>query len=377
VRDRGIEVESPSAVVDRQSSIVDRFRLLLVPLALLYSLGIRFRNVRYDRSRRAARRVGLPVISIGNLTVGGTGKTPIVIETARRLQELGRRPVILTRGYGAAAGEASDEVREFSEALPDVPVVVNPDRVAGAETARAEAGADCLVLDDGFQHRRLRRDLDVVVVDALDPWGGGWVLPVGRLREPLCGLARAHLFIIARSNQVPSSVVGQIEDVLNVHAPEAPVLQAAVKPESIVYQEGRSEGPESLAYHCALPTCGIGNPATFLRSVEQLAGRVCLAMVFGDHQRYKRRHVRKIIAAAERRGADLVVTTRKDWVKLAPLWEQGSRDAGRQGHRDVGTLGHEPQSLSPALARLDVRLELQDDDGVFDEELRRALERSR
>ncbi len=342
--------------MNREPARLSALRLLLAPLAVLYDLGIRFRNARYDRSPRASRRVSLPVISIGNITVGGTGKTPIVIETVRRLQRLGRRPAILTRGYGAAAGEPSDEVMEFSETLPDLAVVVDPDRVAGAETARAEVGADCAVLDDGFQHRRLRRDLDVVVIDALDPWGGGWVLPVGRLREPLRGLARAQLFVISRSNQVPSSSVGQIEGVLNEHAPEATVLHAAVEPESVVYLDGRRAGTESLAYHCVLPMCGIGNPATFLRSVEQLAGRVCRAMVFRDHQRYNRRHVRKITAAAQRRGADLVVTTRKDWVKLAPLWSEYAVKS------------------APVLARLDVRLELQDENDVFDEQLRYALE---
>jgi tetraacyldisaccharide 4'-kinase len=343
--------------MNREPATFSTLRLLLAPLAVLYSVGVRVRNARYDRSPRASFRVDLPVISIGNITVGGTGKTPVVIETVRHLQRLGHEPVIVTRGYAAAAGETSDEVMEFSETLPGVTVIVNPDRVAGAEATGAEAGADCVVLDDGFQHRRLRRDLDVVVIDALDPWGGGWVLPVGRLREPLGGLARAHLFVISRSNQVPSSEVERIEGVLSEYAPEATVLRAAVKPESVVYPGERRENAEALAYHAVLPVCGIGNPATFLRCVEQLAGRVCPAMVFRDHQRYNRRHVRKVIAVARRSGADLVVTTRKDWVKLAPLWSDCAVKA------------------APDLVRLDVRLELQDGDGEFDEQLRRTVER--
>jgi len=343
--------------MNREPATLSARRRLLAPLAALYALGIRVRNARYDRNPHASQRAALPVVSIGNITTGGTGKTPIVIETVRRLRELGRTPAILTRGYGAAVGETSDEVMEFSEMLPDLAVVVDPDRVAGAQTARREHGADCAVLDDGFQHRRLRRDLDVVVIDALDPWGGGWVLPAGRLREPLDSLARAHVFIISRSNQVAPSAVEQIEAVLNEHAPHAAALHAGVEPDAVVYPDRRRETGDALAYHCVLPVCGIGNPATFLRTVEQLAGRVCAALVFGDHQRYSPRHVHKIVVAAQRRGADLVVTTRKDWVKLAPIWPTSAA------------------SDAPALVRLDVRIELQDDAGVFDDQLRHALEK--
>ena len=344
------------SVMNRQSATLSTAGWLLTPLSLLYGVAIRARNSRFDRDRSASHAAGVPVISIGNITTGGTGKTPIVIETVERLVEMGRRPAILTRGYAADAGQTPDEVREFHAALPDVPVVVNPDRVAGAATATREHGADCLVLDDGFQHRRLRRDLDIVLIDALNPWGGGWVLPAGRLREPLSGLARADLFIISRANQAPPDEISEIESVLLDHAPEADIIHAAVEPQRVVIGKEREEPPGVLAYHNVMPACGIGNPQTFLRLVETLAGRVCEPLIFRDHQRYSSGRARKIAAAASRCGADLVVTTRKDWVKLAPLW---SREIGADG---------------PQLARIDVRLELCDEDGVFDEHLRRAVE---
>lgn len=328
---------------------------LLLPFSGLYAAAIYLRNRHYDRRTAASHRAELPVISIGNITVGGTGKTPIVIETVRRLRELGRRPAILTRGYGAAAGATADEVLELSQTLPGVAAVVNPDRVAGAETARAAHQADCLVLDDGFQHRRLRRDLDVVLIDALDPWGGGRLLPAGRLREPLGSLRRAQLLVISRANQVEAAELERIEHALNEWAPHAAVLAATLEPEAVVFPDQRVEETEVLAYHNVLPVCGIGNPATFLACVAQSAGRVCGGLIYRDHQRYQWRHVRRIVGLAERRGADLVVTTRKDWVKLAPLWSQ---HAG-----------------APPLARLEVRLELQDAAGVFDDHLRRALEK--
>jgi tetraacyldisaccharide 4'-kinase len=343
--------------MNRRPTIVSGLGPVLVPFSALYAAAIYVRNRHYDRQAAASRSADLPVISIGNITVGGTGKTPIVINTVRRLQALECRPAILTRGYAAASGQPPDEVMEFARTLPDVPVVVNPDRVAGAETARAEHRADCLVLDDGFQHRRLRRDLDIVTIDALDPWGGGWVLPAGRLREPLASLRRAHMFVITRANQVNAAQLEAIERVLDQYAPHVPVLHATVEPESVVFPDERVDETTALAYHSVLPVCGIGNPITFLECVAHLAGRVCGELIFHDHQRYRPRHVRKILGLARRRGADLVVTTRKDWVKLAPLWSlHAARDA-------------------PQLARLDVRLVLQDADGLLDDQLRHVVEK--
>jgi len=320
---------------------------------------MRCRNLYFDRVRGATRQAGVPVISIGNLTVGGTGKTPLVIEVVRRLREMGRRPAILTRGYRGSPDQPADEVLEFQQALPDVPVVVNPDRFAGAAAAHADQAADCVVLDDGFQHRRLRRDLDIVLVDALAPWGGGWTLPAGRLRESLSGLSRAHLLVISRSNQVAAPALAEIHATLQRHAPAPPFVHASVEAERVVCLDGSSAQPGELAGRCVLPVCALGNPLTFLRLVETLAGRVCPPLVFRDHHRYTSRDVSTAGAAAEAQKADVVMTTRKDWVKLAPLWQ---RFAGAN---------------VPPLARLDVRLVLADDAGVLDDRLKQALEASR
>jgi len=333
-------------------------RWALVPLSFLYAGAMRCRNLYYDRVRGAARQAGVPVISIGNLTVGGTGKTPLVIEVVRRLKEMGRRPAILTRGYRGSANEPADEVLEFHQALPDVPVIVTPDRLAGATAAHADHTADCVVLDDGFQHRRLRRDLDIVLVDALAPWGGGWVLPAGRLREPLSGLSRAHLLVISRNNQVAPSALAEIHATLQRHAPGTPFVHASVEAERVVRLDGSSAQPAELAGRCVLPVCGLGNPLTFLRLVETLAGRVCPPLVFPDHHRYTNDDVGAVGAAAQTQKVDVVMTTRKDWVKLAALWR---RFAG-------GNV--------PPLARLDIRLVLADDGGVLDDRLRQALEAS-
>jgi tetraacyldisaccharide 4'-kinase len=330
-----------------------------VPLSLLYAAAMRFRNLYYDRVRGATQQARVPVISIGNLTVGGTGKTPLVIEVVRRLREMGRRPAILTRGYRGSPDQPADEVLELQQALPDVPVVVNPDRFAGAAAAHADHAADCVVLDDGFQHRRLRRDLDIVLVDALAPWGGGWTLPAGRLREPLSGLSRAHLLVISRSNQVAAPALAEIHATLQRHAPAPPFVHASVEAERVVRLDGSSAQPDELAGRCVLPVCALGNPLTFLRLVETLAGRSCPPLIFRDHHRYTRSDVATLGAAAQAQKADVVMTSRKDWVKLAALWR---RFAG-------GNV--------PPLARLDIRLVLADDAGVLDNRLKQAFEASR
>lgn len=331
-------------------------RGLLAPLAGAYGAAVSLRNRYYDRVPGASRAAGVPVISVGNLTVGGTGKTPMVIEIVRRLLALGRRPAILTRGYGGRAGAPADEVREFGLALPDVPVVVNPDRVAGAAVARARYAADGLVLDDGFQHRRLRRDLDIVLVDALSPWGGGGLLPAGRLREPPSALRRAHCVVLTRTNQAGAQQVRDLVAVVQRVAPGAAVLRGALETERLVGPDGAAVAPAALAGRRVLPVCGIGNPQTFLRQIERLGADCCRPRLFPDHRRYTQADVRDILAAAREPAAEWVVTTRKDWVKLAALWPA------------PGAAGGLP------LYRLEVRVTLADPRGEFDVRLRKLFE---
>lgn len=337
-----------------QSRTNDSLTTLLAPLAALYRAATSARNAYFRLNRSAARQAAIAVVSVGNLTVGGSGKTPLVAEIARRLIALGRRPAILTRGYAAPPGQEADEVLEYRETLPDVPVVVNPDRVAGASEARERHSVDCVILDDGFQHRRLARDLDIVVIDALDPWGGGWVLPAGRLREPRSGLRRASLAILSRRNQINASQLASIESEIRRIAPQVPILRAITEVTALIDDRDKPVALDSIAGHSILPVCGLGNPATFELALRSVATRVAPAMRFPDHHSYSPRDWDRIQRAAATGGAELIVTTGKDWVKLRRLASAADKAAAR-------------------FACLRVRATIADPDG----ELTRRLERLR
>jgi len=333
-------------------------RAVLAPAAWLYGAIVALRNMLYDRRWLRIYKADAPVISVGNLTVGGTGKTPVVLELWRRLVALRRRPAILTRGYAAARGQPADEVLEMLDEAPDALVVVEPDRVAGAGWAIDARAVDCLLLDDGFQHRRLARDLDIVLIDALRPWGGGRLLPAGRLREPRASLRRAQVVLVTRANQVEAGRVSEIAAEITRLAPRARVLTADVRPTGLLWTDAAGERRRELAaLACTtpLPVCGLGNPASFVAAVEELCAAARRPLLFRDHHRYAARDVARILQAARQAGADAVVVSRKDWVKLAPLWAA------------AGAAAETP------LVRLDARMEIQDPTGALDAALRRAL----
>jgi tetraacyldisaccharide 4'-kinase len=267
------------------------------------------------------------VLCVGNLTAGGTGKTPMVAWLVRRLQAAGLRPCIVTRGYGGRAGRgpllvssgggplagpevSGDEPVLLARALPGAIVLAGSDRVAAAAAAAAE-GADVVVLDDGFQHRRLARDLDLVLLDGTAPFGNGRLLPAGALREPLDALARASAVLVTRCR--PDANVAAVAAAAARHAPGLPVLRAGHRRAGFVSAEG--EPTEKPAR--ALAFCGIGNPVPFLRDLEEDGVEVAAARIFSDHHPYLPREIHGLERLAARRGATLV-TTEKDLVRLPP-----------------------------------------------------------
>jgi tetraacyldisaccharide 4'-kinase len=292
----------------------------LSPPAALYAAAMRARNRYYDRPGRSSR-AGVPVVSVGNVTVGGTGKTPLVASIASELRRLGARPAVVSRGYGGRAGsgpvivsrgegplcdwrECGDEPHLLARRLAGVVVVVGSDRVAGASAAR-QAGADAVVLDDGFQHRRLARDLDVVLVDGSNPFGNGKTLPAGILREPLEGLARADLLIVTRTP--PSLRRPELESEIRRYRPEGPLLYAGHEASGFV---GASDEP-APAPRRALAFCGIGNPDSFRGDLVARGVEVVGFDAFPDHHPYRDDELRAL--AAKARGLDAsLVTTEKD-----------------------------------------------------------------
>jgi tetraacyldisaccharide 4'-kinase len=288
-------------------------RRLLWVARLPYGLGVGWRNRRFDRGKNV-NHVGVPVISIGNLTVGGTGKTPCVEYVARLLREHEVQVAILSRGYGSDAGR-NDEAMVLEENLPDVPHYQDPDRVAIARTAIEESESEVLVLDDGFQHRRLARDLDIVLIDATDPWSGGYLFPRGGLREPRRNLRRAGFVVLTRCDAVEPGAVEQLTNEVRTLAPGIDIAKTIHAPVDSFTFRGKHVGA----------FCGIGNPEAFRRTLQSLGAEVIEFRAFPDHYPYRREDVDELQKWAATLPADgCVVTTQKDWVKLR-VTELGGR----------------------------------------------------
>ena len=293
-------------------------RLALAGLAVPYGLVIGCRNAAYDQGLLKATHGSVPVVSVGNLTLGGTGKTPLVAWLARAVAARGLRPAIVSRGYGAARGERSDEAAELAILLPTVPHVADRDRVAGVRTAAA-AGAEVALLDDGFQHRRLARDLDIVAVDATDPYGGGHLFPRGLLREPLSGLARAQAVVLTRAASVDARRRGEIRHVLTkaCRGVLPPVwLEAAHRPVQLRSATSDTQPLERLRAARIAAFAGIGNPSAFRTSLENLGADLAGFRPFPDHHAYTATDLHALHDWAAGLRAELVVTTLKDLVKL-------------------------------------------------------------
>ncbi len=303
--------------------------LILPPLSVLYGAVTRTRLSLYRRGTFHSTRLDRPVISVGNITAGGTGKTPLVEWVTRKIAASGKKVCILTRGYGrdnpermvivsdgnavlANPSEAGDEPFLLATNLLGLAAVISSaDRIAAGREAIAQFGADCFVLDDGFQHLRLQRDLNIVTIDATNPWGGGHLLPYGRLREPLTGLSRADCVVITRTDQ--TNDVPALREEIRRLTGNAPIFASRMRPSHIrKLNEPFNKSPEPpLAAFCA-----IGNPRSFFNQIEH---EVVLEKSFTDHHRYSQRDIDVLVEEAVRAGARSLITTAKDAVKLQPL----------------------------------------------------------
>ncbi|HEX2437789.1 MAG TPA: tetraacyldisaccharide 4'-kinase [Methylomirabilota bacterium] len=307
---------------------------LLSVLAGGYRGLVGARDWLYARGMLHGRSLGCPVVSIGNLTVGGTGKTPAVELAVRTLLDLGHRPAVLSRGYGRRGGgvqivadaasirldaeEAGDEPFLLARRLPGVPVVVGANRYEAGGVARARFGVTAVVLDDGFQHRTLAKDLEIVMARATQPWGNGRLLPGGPLREPLAGLARADL-VVATGARGPADA-GEVTATVARLAPRVPVLTAVHVPTECFESTPMRQVPVgALAGARLLAFAGIGTPSGFRRTLDEAGVTVVEFEAFSDHHWYAREDLSRLERRAAVAGADGFVTTEKDWVRLRSL----------------------------------------------------------
>ncbi len=301
-------------------------RICLRLLSLPYRGAVAARNRLYDRGILRQERLPCPVVSVGNLTVGGTGKTPTVILLAAMLREKGLRPAVLSRGYGGSARagvtivsdgkrlltgwrQSGDEPVLIAGAVPGVPVLTGPKRILTGRAAVERFGADVLILDDAFQHRALYRDLDIVMVDAACPFGNGFLLPRGPLREPQEALLRAHLLIRTGGAEMVAPPEGM---------PPLPVFRGVHRPRELVEAAtGRARPLMELRGVKVCAFAGIGYPEAFRQSLSALGAEVVAFQPFPDHHSYTPPDLEALRRQAGKSGAARLVTTEKDGIRLA------------------------------------------------------------
>ncbi len=314
---------------DERSPVIRFVRCALLPLSLLLGVLVRFRNWMYDTDLLNSEGLPMPVISVGALTVGGAGKTPVVRYLARRLRDAGYRPAVLSRGYGRKTGttrpavpgdtwqEVGDEPAFLASMLPDVPVVVGPSRTAAGRLAIEQYGADVLLLDDGFQHRRTGRQVDIVVHDASGRSTPRRLLPAGPYREPLSSLGRAQALVLTRTDQARSADPDSVQ--LQARFPHLAIIRTVYVPAGLRrLADGAALPVEWLADREVLVLCGIANPASFAQTVTDAGGRVRRVLAYPDHHPFTLSELDRAMSLAEETGVACIVTTEKDAVRVPP-----------------------------------------------------------
>ncbi len=311
--------------------------IALAPLGFLYGVAMKARRGLYRTGRFRVHNLGVPVISVGNLTTGGTGKTPLVEWIANDLAPAGRRVCILTRGYGrrhagtrvvvSSGGEilsdafrAGDEPLLLAERLKGrAAVICDPDRVSAGRWAVENFKSDAFVLDDGFQHLRVVRNLNILTIDATNPWGNGKLLPAGILRESPAELTRADCIVITRTDD--SNQTAELERKINELGNNPPIFRSRMTLRG--WREvGRSDAPiaaEGLEAPAVAAFCAIGNPEAFFSLVRRGGYQLCHTETFRDHHIFTQADIDRVAREAISRGGQILLTTAKDEVKLRKL----------------------------------------------------------
>ena len=315
--------------------------MLLLPLSKIYGGAVNMRNWGYSSDIMKAKHLPKPVISVGNITVGGTGKTPVTRFLSELLNQSNQQVAILTRGYGRIARETiilnrenlsevpfsrtGDEPRLLARSLKNGAVFIDPDRRRAGELALSTLNPDVFVLDDGFQHRGLNRDLDIVTIDAAKPFGNGRLLPSGPLREPVDQLKRADLLWITRVNESGLSI-DQIRSQLRQFM-EKPMVFSQHEATYLLRPIDQSRSPVGeIEGKRVVAFCGIANPGSFRNTLETAGAKIAEFIRFSDHHIYKSGEIRRLEDAMSKTVADLILTTEKDVARFSPEFLSGIPD---------------------------------------------------
>ena len=313
------DAESFRRLVDGRATglVATLGRTGLSAIEIPYEALVRLRNYGYDHSILTVKKASAPVISVGNLTLGGTGKTPLVAWLAHWFAQHNKKPAIISRGYKAKTGQLSDEAAELKILLPTVPHYANKQRIIVAREAVAK-GSDVLLLDDGFQHRQISRDLNLVTIDATDPFGCNRLFPRGLLREPLWGLKRADALVLTRTDQVSIKTRNEIQEQCFqfVGSHDKPWIETEHRPSNLRLVDGTTQPLKTLQDKRILSLSAIGNPAAFHRTLTTLGHEPVATLTFPDHHKYTTDDIHRISEETESVGAEIIVTTLKDLVKL-------------------------------------------------------------
>ena len=310
--------------------------LLFIP-SKLYSIIISLRNLFYDRKLFTIYNPERPVISVGNITVGGTGKTPFVSLLCRHFSLQGKKIGVVSRGYGgnkssndvlivsdgkgrifAGARECGDEPFLLATSLIDVPVLVSKKRSKAIHEALHLFNPDIIVLDDGYQHRAVSRDANILLIDATDPFGNYRLLPSGILREPIQNIKRADIVIITRAEKDEEFIT--LERIIKIHNGKARIFKSGHVFSELVMSEGsKTLKPSELSGKKVYAFCAIGNPDVFILDIEKLGAKVVGSRFFRDHHRYSQDDIKSLVDDALSASAEMLVTTHKDIINMGPI----------------------------------------------------------
>jgi len=294
-------------------------RFFLQIAAAGYSSIVGLRNFLYSSGWLRTHRVDATVLSVGNITTGGTGKTPLVIWLCKFLQQRQIQCAVLTRGYKTHTQRQAtmDEPAILTESCPQAKVFVNPSRVEAAAEAVNKFGAKVLVMDDGFQHRRLHRDLDIVTIDGTCPFGYGKLLPAGLLREPVASLKCADAAVLTRCDQTTHTQLGRLESKLQLINPDMIIAKSIHNPICAKSLAGEEITIEQLRNRKIFAFCGIGNPDAFLNTISNSGANLVGSKIYNDHYHYTGSDIDDIHSQANRLEADLILSTQKDHTQYA------------------------------------------------------------